>query len=58
MAQDNSRLFTPPQNHVPESDPMIVRIPLEHMPWAARRSQQKTWMTREVGGVKNIPNGK
>jgi hypothetical protein len=55
---DSSRLFTPPQNNVPDSDPMIVRVPLKSMDWANRSSQQKAWDTKEVGGVKNLPNGR
>lgn len=58
MAMDPSRLFTPPQNHVPESDPMIVRVPMDHMPWSARKSQQKGWDTKEAGTLTHIPNGK
>lgn len=54
---DKSRLFTPPQNHVPENDPAIVRVPLDHMPWANRKSQQKAWESGWAG-IKNLPNGR
>jgi hypothetical protein len=53
----SSVLFNPPQNSVPDSDPSIVRIPLKQMDWAARSSQQKPW-DKDIGGVKNLPNGK
>lgn len=54
---DSSRLFTPPVDRVPDSDPMIIRIPLDKMDWSARKSQQKPWDTGWAG-VKNLPNGK
>lgn len=54
---DSSRLFTPPQNHVPDSDPSIIRVPMKSMDWANRPSQQKPW-DKDIGGVKNLPNGK
>lgn len=55
---DKSRLFTPPQDHVPESDPAIIRIPMKEMDWAARRSQQKGWDNSGGKGLKHIPNGR
>lgn len=54
---DRSPLFTPPQDRVPDSDPAIVRVPMDHMPWSARKSQQHAW-DKGVGGTKNLPNGR
>lgn len=53
---DKSRLFTPPQNSVPDTDPAIVRVPMTEMDWANRRSQQKSWNSGWAG-VKNLKNG-
>lgn len=53
----SSRVFSPPQDRVPDSDPAIVRVPLDEMPWAARKSQQKGWDSGWAG-VRNLPNGK
>lgn len=52
----NSRLFTPPMDRVPDSDPMIVRVPLKEMDWSNRGSQQKPWATGWAT-VKNLRNG-
>lgn len=56
---DRSVLFTPPQNTVPDSgtDRSIVLVPLKSMDWANRPSQQKAW-DKDIGGVKNLPNGR
>ena len=66
MGMDSSRLFTPPQNHVPESDPAIIRVPMVQMPWSARQSTLgMAWNQRgqsndvdATGNTKNIPNGR
>jgi hypothetical protein len=58
---DSTPLFNPPQNHVPDTDQAIIRVPLDHMPWAARKSQQNMWFKGEgdaTGNVKNLANGK
>lgn len=54
---DKSRLFTPPQDRVPDSDPAIVRVPMQETDWANRRSQQKAWSSGWAS-LKNLPNGR
>jgi hypothetical protein len=53
---DRSPLFNPPQDRVPDSDPAIVRVPLDHMPWSARKSQQHAWDKGDKS-IKHVPNG-
>ena len=63
---DKSPLFNPPQDHVPMNDPAIIRVPMDYMPWAARKSQNaKAWNQMGqsgdadgTGNVKNLANGK
>lgn len=47
-------IFSPPQTKVTDKDPMIVKVPMESMDWANRKSQQPTLMTAAT--VANIPN--
>lgn len=53
---DNSRLFTPPMDALRDSDPQIVKVPLNQMDWASRSSQQKSWDSGWAT-VKNLKNG-
>lgn len=53
---DKSPLFNPPQDRVPDSDPAIVRVPMEKMDWAARSSQQKSW-SNDWQTIKHVKNG-
>lgn len=57
MADNSSRLFTPPMDRVPDSDPMLVRVPMKELDWANRPSQQKPWGSGWMT-VKNLSNGK
>ena len=48
------------------NDPAIIRVPMDYMPWAARKSQNaKAWNQMGqsgdadgTGNVKNLANGK
>lgn len=55
-SRSNSRVFTPPMDRVPDSDPMIVRVPMEDMDWSARRTTQRTWSDGPKT-IKHVPNG-
>lgn len=55
---DRSRIFTPPQDSVPETDAAIVRVPMKQMDWANRSSQQKGWDNSGAKTIRNLPNGK
>lgn len=55
-SRSNSRVFSPPMDRVPDSDPMIVRVPLDDMDWAARKSSQRTWADGPKS-IKHVPNG-
>lgn len=35
---DNSPAFTPPMNKIPDSDPQIVRVPLDTVEFGFRKS--------------------
>lgn len=56
MANNSSRLFTPPMDGLRDSDPQIVKVPLNSMDFASRSSQQKPWGSTWAG-VKNLKNG-
>lgn len=55
---DRSRIFTPPQDRVPDSDAAIVRVPMDKMDWANRPSQQKGWDNSAAKTIRNLPNGR
>lgn len=55
-SRSNSRVFSAPQDHVPDSDPMIERVPLDDMDWAARKSQQHGWAAGPKT-IKHVKNG-
>lgn len=56
---DRSRIFTPPVDTVPNSEPMLVKVPLDHLEWGNRTSQQKGWdNTSGAKNIRNLPNGK
>lgn len=52
---DPSPAFNPPMNRVIDSDPQIIRIPLEKTDWGFRKSQQPD-VRAEGMGLKHIPN--
>ncbi|MGE3582795.1 MAG: hypothetical protein AB7J28_15430 [Hyphomonadaceae bacterium] len=55
---DRSPAFNPPMNSLPsEKDPMIVKVPMEKMDWAARRSQQENIKAGDMG-ITHVPNGR
>ena len=51
----NSPAFNPPVNTVKDSDPMIVRVPMDKTDWAARKSAQPP-MNNEGMTLSHIPN--
>lgn len=53
---DPSPAFNPPMNRVIDSDPQIVRVPLDKTDWGARMSSQKS-MENGMPLV-HVPNGK
>jgi hypothetical protein len=53
--QSGSPAFKPPMNHTTESDPQIVRVPMDRVDFGFRPSQRPP-MTNEFG-ISHIPNG-
>lgn len=59
MADSSSRLFNPGAGaRVPDSDPMVQRVPLDMMPHGARKSQLGgKWDNGDLA-VKHVPNSR
>lgn len=56
MAESNSVVFRPPQNHITENDPMITRVPMDKVDFANRKSQQPA-LKSEGMSLKHVMNG-
>lgn len=57
MAESNSRLFNPGAGAtVPDSDPMVQRVPLDMMPHGARKSHLGGKWDNGAMSVKHVPN--
>lgn len=57
MADSNSPAFVPPVNSVKDSDPMVIRVPLDKTDFGARMSTQKAIDTANSMTVNNLKNG-
>ncbi len=57
MAMSDSRAFVPPVNQIKDTDPMLVRVPMDKTDIGFRKSQQ-TGMNNDHMGVNNLSNGK
>lgn len=53
---DPSPAFNPPMNRVIDSDPQIIRIPLEKTDWGFRKSQQPD-VKSEGMALRHVKNG-
>lgn len=59
MAESNSRLFNPGAGAtVPDSDPMIQRVPLDSTPHGARKSQTGQRWDNGALAVRHVKNGR
>lgn len=60
MAADRSPAFNPPINSLPsDNDPMIIKVKMDRMDWANRKSQQPSdGMAAEDLTVQHVPNGR
>lgn len=54
---DKSPAFNPPVNTVKDSDPMIVRVPMDRTDIGFRPSQRPT-MKDDHFAINHVPNGK
>lgn len=54
--KSGSPAFKPPMDRVTESDPQIIRVPMDKMDWAARRSQLPGQDQSGAKPLRNIPN--
>lgn len=52
----DSPAFNPPASKVPDSDPMIMRVPLDRTDMGARKSAQPPIRTEGMT-LNHIPNG-
>lgn len=57
MAESNSPAFVPPMNTVKDNDPMIVRVPLDKVDFASRKSAQPPMQTENMT-LSHVPNGR
>lgn len=56
MADRNIILAPPPGTTVPDKDPMLERVDLKSMDWAARKSQQPALNTSATGPISHVKN--
>ena len=54
--KSGSPAFKPPMDRVTDSDPQIIRIPLDQTDWAFRRSQNPAQNQGATKPLRNIPN--
>ena len=54
--KSGSPAFKPPMDRVTDNDPQIVRVPMDAMPWANRKSQQPGQNQGGTKPLKNFPN--
>lgn len=54
--KSGSPAFKPPMDRVTDSDPMIVRVPMDEVQWANRKSQQPSMNEQAAGSLRHIPN--
>jgi hypothetical protein len=57
MADSNSPAFVPPVNAVKDSDPMIIRVPLDKVDIGFRPSAAKSVDMTNNMSVSNLKNG-
>lgn len=54
--KSGSPAFRPPMDRVTDNDPAIVRVPMDEVEWANRKSQQPGMRSGAAGPVKHLPN--
>lgn len=54
--KSGSPAFKPPMDHITDNDPQIIRVPLDHVPWAFRKSQFPGQDQGATKPLKHIPN--
>jgi hypothetical protein len=57
MAETNTPAFVPPMNKITDSDPSIVRIPLDVVDIGFRKSQQSGLMSNNDMTIRHVKNG-
>lgn len=57
MADSNSPAFNPPANAVKDSDPMVIRVPLDKSDFGFRASQAKTVDMSNQMTLSHVKNG-
>ena len=55
--KSGSPAFKPPLDHITSDDPQIVRVPMESVDWAFRKSQAPVMKETATGPVRHITNG-
>lgn len=54
---DQSPAFNPPSGTVKDTDPMIIKVPMDRMDWAARKESQPQFQDG-LPPITHIPNGR
>ncbi len=54
---DQSPAFNPPMTTVKDSDPLVMKVPMDKVDWANRKSQQPTFQDG-LPPIQHVGNGR
>lgn len=57
MAMSDSPAFNPPAGTVKDTDPMVMKVPMDRTDWGARKESQPSFQDG-LPPVSHIPNGR